>query len=929
MPEASGREAPEPSARARPRPPPAQHAAGAHQQTPYPREREAEIVLRDGSTVHVRPVRPADGEAIRAFLDGVSEESIGFRFFGAPSLDWVTKWSIDVDYADRFALVAEIGNPRQIVAHAAYVRIDARRAEVAFLVADRWQGKGISTVLLGQLAEVAARHQISTFTAEVLPHNHRMIEVFRQSGFPVDMVSTPDAIEIELPTSLSAEGLTRFEERERFAVIAGVRSVLEPHSVAVIGASRREDAVGGALLHKLLSAEFQGAVYAVNKRAEVAQSLRAHHSVLDVPEPVELAIVVVPAEDVAAVARECAAAGVRALVVISAGFAEAGDEGARRQRELLSICRDAGMRLVGPNCLGVLNTSRTVSLDATFAAHTAAPGRVGFMSQSGGLGIAIIEAASRLGIGLSSFVSVGNKADLSGNDFLRYWEQDPSTDVALLYLESFGNPRKFGRIAPWFARRKPLVAVKSGRSAAGARATSSHTGALLAASDVTVDALFKQAGVIRTDTLNEMFAVTTLLTAQPVPRGDRVAIVTNAGGPGILCADACQSDGVEVPELSATVRAKLAEFLPAAASVQNPVDMVASASANDYRRTLQVLLAENACDAILAIFVPPLVTRAADVAVALREVAQIRPEVPIVAVFMTAEGPPPELVGQDLCVPSYEFPEEAARAVALAASYGRWRSRPRGAVVVPTGTQPERAAAIISRKLGAGPGWLSPTSAVELLNCYGLPLTATHIASGPQEAAAVAAELGFPVALKASARGLLHKSDAGGVRLGLATPQAVHAAAAEIEASLAAAGYRLDGLIVQSMAPSGAELIIGVVNDHSFGPVLACGAGGVAAELIRDIAVRITPITDIDAGEMPRSLKSFPLLQGYRGTPQCDIGAIEDVLIRVSAMVEAHPEIVELDLNPLIGTSDGVVVVDARVRIEAASPLPPVSSLGR
>jgi acetyl coenzyme A synthetase (ADP forming)-like protein len=895
----------------------------------YPREREAEIVLRDGSTIHVRPVRGADRPAIRAFLEGVSEESIGFRFFGTPSLEWVTDWSVDVDYADRFALVAEIGDPRLIVAHAAYVRADARSAEVAFLVADRWQGKGISTVLLGQLAEVAARQAISTFTAEVLPHNHRMIEVFRQSGFPVEMRSAPDAIHIEFPTSLSEEALARFDERERCAAVAAVRSVLEPRSVAVIGASRRHETVGGAVLHKLLSSHFQGTVYAVNKRADVVQALPAYHSVLDVPQPVELAVVVAPAQDVVSVARECAAAGVRALVVISAGFAEAGDEGARRQRELLSVCRDAGMRLVGPNCLGVLNTAAHVGLDATFAPHLAAPGGVGFMSQSGGLGIAIIEAASRLGIGLSSFVSVGNKADLSGNDFLRYWEQDAGTDVALLYLESFGNPRKFARIAPRFARKKPLIAVKSGRSAAGTRATSSHTGALLSASDVTVDALFRQAGVIRTDALHEMFAVTALLTTQPVPRGDRVAIVTNAGGPGILCADACQAEGVDVPELPATVRAKLADFLPTAASVQNPVDMVASASADDYRRTLGVLIAEEACDAILAIFVPPLVTQAVDVAVALREFAETRPGVPIAAVFMTAEGPPRELAGEGVCVPGYEFPEEAARAVALAASYGRWRSRPRGSVVTPTGTQPDRAAAIISRELGAGPGWLSPTNAVALLECYGLPLVATRIASGAEEAAAVAREVGFPVALKASARGLLHKSDAGGVRLGLADSRAVHGAAAEIGESLAATGRQLDGLVVQTMAPSGVELIVGVVNDRSFGPVLACGAGGVTAELIRDVAVQITPLTDIDASMMLRSLKSFPLLEGYRGTPQCDIKAIEDVLVRVSAMVESHPEIVELDLNPLIATSEGGLIVDARVRIEVAAPPPPVSSLGR
>jgi acetyl coenzyme A synthetase (ADP forming)-like protein len=894
----------------------------------YPHDREAEIVLRDGSTVHVRPVRSNDKRAIRAFLEGLSEDSIGFRFFGMPDLDWVVEWAVDVDYADRFALVAESGTPRRIVAHSAYMRIDGARAEVAFLVADQWQGQGISTVMLAQLAEVAARHGMSTFTAEVLPDNHRMIEVFRQSGFRVDMRSTPTAIEVELPTSLSADALARFEDRERCAAVAAVRGILQPHSIAVIGASRRPESVGGAILKNLLTAQFNGPIYAVNSHADVVQGLPGYHSVLDVPEPVELAVVVVPAEQVVAVARQCAARGVRTLLVVSAGFAELGGEGADRQRELLALCRGAGMRLIGPNCFGALNTAANVSLNATFAPHPATPGRVGFMSQSGGLGIAVIEAAARHGIGLSSFVSVGNKADLSGNDFVRYWEQDEGTDVALLYLESFGNPRKFGRVAPRFARQKPLIAVKSGRSVAGARATSSHTGALLAASDVTVDALFKQAGVIRTDTLQEMFDVASLLTAQPVPQGDRIAIVTNAGGPGILCADACQAHGVAVPELSAPVRTQLAAFLPTAASIGNPIDMIASASADDYRRTFRVLINEDACDAILAIFAPPLVTRAADVAVALHEVAATRPGVPIAAVFMTAEGAPDELSTQSVRVPSYEFPEEAAQAVALAAAYGRWRSRAPGSVVAPSGTRSERAAAIISRELGAGSDWLSPKSVAALLHCYGLPLLRTQLVQGASQAAAAAAQIGAPVALKATARDLLHKSDAGGVRLDLKGTTAVKAAAQEMEQTLAAAGYRLDGLIVQPMAPPGVELIVGVVNDHNFGPVLACGAGGTTAELIRDVAVRITPLTDLDAREMVRSLKTFPLLDGYRGAARCNVGAVEDVLERVSAMVEAHPEIVELDCNPLIATPDGAVVVDARVRVEAPPARPPVSSLG-
>jgi acetate---CoA ligase (ADP-forming) len=893
----------------------------------YPREREADVVLRDGSTVHVRPVRPNDEASIRAFLEALSRESIGFRFFGAPDLGWATDWAVDVDYADRFALVVLSGTPPAIIAHAAYVRTRDGRAEVAFLVADPWQGQGIATILLAHLASIAELHGISTFTAEVLPHNHRMIDVFRQSGFPVAMRSTPDAIEIEFPTSLSDDAKDRFEERERIAAVAAVRSVLEPQSVAVVGASRRHGTIGAEVLRNLLASEFAGIVYAVNPRADAVQSLPAYPSVGEIPGPVELAVIVVAADQVVAVARDCAAKGVRALLVISAGFGEAGPEGLGRQRELLEVCRGAGMRLVGPNCLGVLNTDPKVRLNATFAPHHAIPGPVGFLSQSGGLGIAIIEAASRLNLGLSSFVSVGNKADLSSNDFLQYWEQDPGTDVALLYLESFGNPRKFARVAPRVARQKPILAVKSGRSAAGARATSSHTGALLAASDVTVDALFEQAGVIRTDTLHDLFDVAALLTMQPVPRDARVGIVTNAGGPGIMCADACQANGVDVPELSPDVRVRLAEFLPAAASLRNPIDMIATASAADYRRSIEVLAQADACDAILAIFVPPLVTTASEVAAAIRGAAATAKDVAIAAVFMTSEAPPAELSGQGTAVPAFEFPEDGARAIALAARHGRWRARPAGHLRELEGVRPPEVAAIISSQLADGGGWLPPGRVADLLRCYEMPVVDTRVVARVDEAVRAAAELGWPVALKASASGLVHKSDAGGVLLNLSGADELRSAALQIEAAVAQQGHALEALVVQPMTPPGVELIVGVVNDPSFGPVLACGAGGRTAELIKDVAVRITPVTDLDAQEMLRSLQTFPLLEGFRGAPATDIGAVEDVILRVSAMVEEHPEIVELDLNPLIAKPEGVTIVDARVRVEAPPPVVPLPSL--
>jgi acetyl coenzyme A synthetase (ADP forming)-like protein len=896
---------------------------------PYPADRAADVVLRDGSTVHVRPVRAKDEGPIAEFLDSLSRESIGFRFFGIPDMNWVISWSVQVDYADRFALVAETGSPSRIVAHGAYVRINHERAEVAFLVADAWQGRGISTIMLAHLASAAADHGITTFTAEVLPANHRMIDVFRQSGFPVHMRSTRDAVEVEFPTSLSPAAVERFEERERAAAVAAVRHFLAPRTVAVIGASRRRGTIGGEVVHNLITGGYSGAVYAVNPSAEVVQSLPAYHGVTDIPAAVDLAVVVVPAAHVGDVARECGAAGVRALLVISAGFAETGPEGAQRQSELVAVCRSSGMRLIGPNCMGVLNTAPDVALNATFAPREPTRGRVGFLSQSGAVGIAIIEAASRMGVGLSSFVSVGNKADLSGNDFLEYWEDDPDTDVALLYLESFGNPRKFTRVARRFSRRKPIVAVKSGRSAAGARATSSHTGALLSASDVTVDALFHQTGVIRTDTLHELFDVAELLAKQPIPRGDRIAIVTNGGGPGIICADTCQSNGVEVPELSDSLRASLRRALPGAASVDNPIDVIASAPAADYATAMRTLIEADACDAIVAIFVPPLVTRADHVARAISDVAQEADDVAIAAVFMTRDGAPTQLAAGRVEVPAFRFPEDAARAMALAARNGVWRRAPEGHHPQFDDCRPDEAAAVISQALAEGAGWLSPAQTAAVLGCYGLPLIETRIVTDADAdaAARAAADLGVPVALKAVAEGLVHKSDAGGVRLGLDGADAARTAAKEIAGAVTQAGHALQGFVVQPMSPAGVELIVGVVHDQSFGPVLACGAGGTTAELLRDVTVRITPVSDLDAAEMIRSLKTFPLLDGYRGGPRCDVGAVEAVLLRVSAMVEAHPEIAELDCNPLIATADGATIVDARIRVAVSEAPAPQASV--
>jgi acetyl coenzyme A synthetase (ADP forming)-like protein len=899
---------------------PTGHGAGA-----YPVSSVVDVALRDGSTLHVRPVTREDRPAIEAFLHALSPRSVGFRFFGQVDLGWVAAWSTDVDYSDRYALIATTGSEGEVLAHAAYIRTGEERAEVAFTVADAWQGQGIATIMLAHLAAAAEERGISLFTAEVLPSNHRMIAVFRDSGFPVAQRVHDGVIRIELPTSRSERTRERFEQREKVAAVAAVERFLRPAAVALVGASDRPRTVGGELLRNLCDG-FAGTVYAVNRRARTLRGLPCYGTIGELPAAVDVAVLAVPAEQVCAVARECAAAGAHALLVISAGFAEAGGEGTARQQELVAICRDGGMRLIGPNCLGVLNTDAGVRLNATFADRMPGAGPIGFLSQSGGLGIAIIEAASRMQLGLSSFVSVGNKADISGNDLLEYWEGDAATGVILLYLESFGNPRRFSRIARRVGREKPIVALKSGRSPAGARATSSHTGALIATSDVTVDALFRQAGVIRTDTMQELFDVGALLCAQPPPAGSRVAIVTNAGGPGILCADACQGAGLDVVPLGARVRERLSGLLAPQASLGNPIDMIASASPASFGCVIEALVEEDACDAIIAIFVPSLLASAGAVADELRAAADGAGGVTLLSVFMNSEGQPPSPTEQAR-VPAFAFPEDAARALAHAAGYARWRARPAGAQPPLEEGRPEEAAAIVARAVAAGGGWLPPEQVSALLDCYGLPLIESRVVHGVDQALAAAERISGPVALKAIAPGLQHKSDAGGVRVGLLGADAITAAANEIAAAVADAGYALEGLLVQAMAPAGVELLLGVVHDESFGPVIAAGAGGTNAEVLGDVAVRITPLTDLDAREMLRSLRSFRLLEGYRGAPPSDVAAVEDALLRLSAMVEAHPEIAELDANPLVASPEGAVIVDARVRLSAVEAPRPVPSL--
>jgi acetyl coenzyme A synthetase (ADP forming)-like protein len=917
----------------------------------FGQHRDGDVVLRDGSTIRIRVMRTSDEAGLCDLLTSLSEESRWLRFYcnqNRTALAAEAHREANLDQA--FGLIACSGEEERVVGHAFYVAVAEKRAEVAFTIANDFQGRGLGSILLGQLAQVASANGIEIFEAEVVAANHRMLHVFRASGFPIEVNANAGQLRVVFPTSFTTEARKQFERRESIAAVNALKLFFEPRGVAVIGASRQRGTIGGEILHNLLSYGFKGPVYPVNPSATIIQNVPSFPSIEATPGPVDLAVIVVPAAAVVEVAAACARKGVKALVVISAGFSETGQEGKARQAELVSVCRGAGMRLIGPNCMGIANTNPGVLLDATFAPGFPPRGRVGFSSQSGALGLAIMEFANSLGLGISTFVSVGNKADISGNDLLRYWESDDDTDVILLYLESFGNPKKFSEIARRVGRKKPIAVVKSGRSAAGARATSSHTGALIAASDVTVDALFRQAGVVRTDTLAELFDVASLLSNQPLPAGRRVGIITNAGGPAILCADACEARGLEVPVLSADSQARLREFLPAGASAGNPVDMIASAPAEHYKRAIEIVGRDENVDSLIVIFTPPLVTRAEDVARSIVEaVEQLErqtgrsgdgetgrspfppvplsphPSVrkPVLSVFLSAHEAPKELRAANVRIPSYSFPETAAIALARASRYRQWRDRhetyPAGFEDIRT----DEAAAVIAAALARGEGWLTPNEVAKICSCYGLPLVEQRVVDNAEEAATAAAEIGGEIALKAIAVGLLHKTDAGAVRLGLNGPDEVRAAARAMTEQLNAQEVSPSGFVVQKMmSERGVEMLVGVVHDPQFGPVVACGAGGVQVELLKDVSVRLSPLSNEDAAEMIRELRTFPLLTGFRGSPAADVSALEEGLLRVSAMVEDLPQIAELDCNPFVVHKTGATILDARIRVTAIEPRP-------
>ena len=890
-------------------------------------------VLADGTTVKLREVRADDAERMLAMWNRTSADSRRARFMGPFTLDTdnVSRF-VDLDPAQQFAVAAFRGRSdteRMIgIARYEHDEDEAGRAEFAALVEDAEQGRGIGSTLVREVALRAGEVGITRLSGDILASNTRMLNLVRQLGLEYEAGNDGGVVRSDLETRLTERFLAVIDDEERAAASAAIARFLRPESIAVVGASRNRLAIGGLVFDNALRGGFRGAVYPVNPNSRAVQGVATYPTLSDCPSVPDLVMVCVPAAMVNDVVEEAGRLGVKATCVISAGFAEV-EGGAQLQEELLARARSHGMRLVGPNCMGLMNGRPEIRMNTTFSTTFPRPGRVSMSSQSGALGLAVLEHVERLGLGISTFVSVGNKADLSGNDLLLYWEEDEDTDVILMYLESFGNPRKFSRIARRISRTKPIVAVKSGRTGAGERAASSHTAAI-SAGDTAVAALFGQAGVIRTDTLEELFDVATMLSSQGLPRGRKVAILTNAGGPGILAADALESNGLEVPRLSERTVAQLAEFLPAEAGLHNPVDMIASASPDAYRRAMSVLGNADEVDALFIIFIPTGTTSSDDVARALVAAkAELPADVPVISVFMSASGMPDALEGAG--IPSFAFPEAAARALGRVADYARWRRRPLGEIVEPKDIDREAARRVVDRVLegadapspaevraGDDAGrWCSTQEATEILTAYGVTSARSGFVSNADEGAALQRDWGVPVAVKVAAA--IHKADVGGLALDLRSGAAVAEAIGSIERSLAEhdLSEHAGSYLVQEMIDGGIEMVVGVTHDPSFGPIIVTGMGGTLVELLRDVAVRITPVTDVDVPEMLEELRMAPLLRGYRGSPPADVAALTDLIHRVNAMVEDLPEVAELDLNPVFVRPDGqgVVAVDVRLRL--------------
>jgi len=873
--------------------------------------RSADVLLADGRIASIRPMALDDEEQLIALHQEVDDDNLRLRFF-----------SLNREAAHRYVehlvrgtgdtvatLVATVHD--RIVALATAERAGHDSAEVAFLVSDEEHGHGLGSLLLEHLAAACRDNGVRRFVAEVLPENSAMIRVFNDAGFDVSRRSQAGVVSVEMSTQASARAIAAADLRESVSEARSLAPLLHPETVAVVGVRREGAGLGHAVLSSIMKGGFRGRVFVVHPEVTSIDGVACFPRLAAVPEHVDLAIVAVPAIRVLAAVKDAADAGASSVVVISSGLAELGPDGAEIQRQMVRIARNSDMRLVGPNCLGVMCNDPSISLNATFSLSDPPAGGLAVASQSGGVGIALLDVARELGLGVHTFISLGNKADVSGNDLLAAWVDDPQVTAAALYLESFGNAPKFARLARRFAERKPLLAVVGGRSAGGQRAGASHTAAA-ASPAVGVDALLAQAGVLACRSAEAMGRTALLLSEQPLPAGRRVAIVSNAGGLGVLAADAADAHGLLVPELPVELRARLEGLVSGTTGTSNPIDLGAGATADNLSGVVEPLLDSDQVDTLLVVLVPTSVAPAEPLVDATARARATHPEKAVVLVGLGGLG------GQVPGVTVYHAVDHAIEAIALAATYAEWRRAPRAE---PAAHDPERASAAraIARELlstSGKTGWVRPDDATRLLETYGLT-PAGGIAANPLEASELASTLGFPVAVKVADRDIVHKTDRGLVRVGLESAAEVISATRAFEHELG----RADVPVLVQPVVSGVEIALGVVRDPGFGPLVMVAAGGIATGILDDRAFLLPPFTQSDAVRAIRSLRTWPMLEGYRGAARTDTDRLERVLVALGELSVDVPEVAELDFNPVMCTPTDVVLVDVKVRLAEASPV--------
>jgi acyl-CoA synthetase (NDP forming)/RimJ/RimL family protein N-acetyltransferase len=866
-----------------------------------PSQWEADVVLRDGSVGHVRPIRPDDADGLRTFHSHQSEESIYLRFF-APIRELsdrdVFRFT-NVDNTDRVALVMTVRGA--IIGIGRWDRIDRRSAEVAFNISDHYQGKGIGSVLLEHLAAIGQELGVEQFTAEVLPQNRRMLNVFKEAGYAVHHHFEDGVVAVSFDIRPTVQSNAVRVAREHRAESVSMHGLLHPASIAVIGASRRPASIGHRFLANILGGGYAGAVYAVNNEALEVLGLPASARVGEIPGPVDLAVVAVPADNVLDVVDECSAKGVRYLLVASAGFAESGPEGTERQEQLRRRARESGLRVVGPNSFGLINTDPEVQLNASLAPRMPCAGGLGLFAQSGALGIAVLASADRRGLGVSDFASAGNRVDVSGNDLMQYWIDDDNTAAVGLYLESIGNPRKFSRIARGLAQRKPVIAVSSGVSAYGAppghrvRQTHMPAGAF--------GAMLRQAGVIRVENVHQLFDVAQLVIHQPLPAGQRVAVVGNSDALGALTAQAALSWDLEISH--------------------GPVSLPSDATADQFALALREAFEDPEVDSVLTCFIPPLETVDEEVVAAVRDASRASDKT-CVATFLGMSGVHEALEAETSgeayrrVVPAYAMPEDAVRALAAATRYSEWRTKDRGDPVDPVDISRAAAVELVEEVLADAPDGraLTRTEIRRLLAAYGITVWEARLVDSADEAVAAADALGYPVILKTTSPVLRHQPGGTGVRLDLTGPEAVRTAVRSVRSRL---GPIAEGsFLVQKMAPPGVSCVLSSVEDPLFGPVVSFSVAGPPTELLGDIAHRIPPLTDVDVSDLISAVRAAPLLNGHRGAMPVHRAALSDLVARLSCLADDLPEVDHVLLNPVNAWTGGVDVLDAEISIHAA-----------